>query len=272
MILTLAHIAGLSAMALYGACTVSLVRTKRSPDATKHAQGTAMRLPWAAAVLHAISLWPVLFDANGVDFGSLNMAALVALFIVTLVLLVSARHPADKLGVFLFPLAGLLLGLRLAMPQPPHLLHNTSMPMQFHVLTSILAYSILNLAAVQALLVALLDWHLRKKQPLTLLGALPPLQTMETFLFRLISAGFLLLSLSLITGLAYVENLFAQHLAHKTVLSILAWLVFALLLWGRAARGWRGRTAMRWTLGGFAALMLAYFGSKIVLELILHRV
>ncbi|WP_156302454.1 cytochrome C assembly family protein [Methylogaea oryzae] len=269
--MTLANIAGLSAIALYGTCTISLIRAGREPDATKHPQGTAMRLPWAAAALHAASLWPVLFDADGVDFGFLNMAALVALFIIALVLLVSARHPADKLGIFLFPLAALLLGLRLGIPQPPHLLHNTSVPMQFHVLASILAYSILNLAAVQALLVALQDWHLRKKQPLPLLGALPSLQTMETFLFRLISAGFLLLSLSLVTGLAYVEDLFAQHLAHKTVLSILAWLVFALLLWGRAARGWRGRTAMRWTLGGFAVLMLAYFGSKIVLELILHR-
>lgn len=271
--MTLAHIAGLGAIALYGACTLSLIRAWRRQNTTvRQAQGAAMRLPWAAAALHALSLWPDLFGADGVDFGFLNMAALVALLIVALVLLVSACHPTNKLGVFLFPLAGLLLGLRLAVSQPPHLLHNTSMPMQLHVLASVMAYSILNLAAVQALLLALQDWHLRKKHPLPLLGALPPLQTMETFLFRLISAGFLLLSLSLLTGLAYVEDLFAQHLVHKTVLSILAWLVFALLLWGRAAHGWRGRTAMRWTLGGFFALMLAYFGSKIVLEIILKRV
>lgn len=270
--MTPAHIAGVGAMLLYGACTLQLIRHWRQPQAAaKPVQDTAMRLPWAAAALHAASLWPALFGAAGVDFGFLNMADLVALLIVALVLLVSARHPADKLGAILFPLAGLLLGLKLAMPQPPHYLHNTSMPIQFHILASVLAYSILNLAAVQALLVALQDWHLRKKHSLPLLGALPPLQTMETFLFRLISAGFLLLTLSLSTGLAYVDNLFAQHLAHKTTLSIAAWLVFALLLWGRAARGWRGRTAMRWTLGGFIVLMLAYFGSKMVLEMILHR-
>jgi len=94
---------------------------------------------------------------------------------------------------------------------------------------------------------------------------------MEHFLFQLIAAGFALLTLALFTGLIFVQNLFAQHLVHKTVLSLLAWLVFAVLLWGRWRFGWRGRTAIRWTLGGFASLMLAYFGSKLVLELILGR-
>lgn len=95
---------------------------------------------------------------------------------------------------------------------------------------------------------------------------------METLLFQLIGVGFGLLSVSLLSGLMFLENLFTQHLAHKTVLSILAWIVFAVLLWGRAYRGWRGQVAIRWTLGGFFSLMLAYFGSKMVLEIILDRV
>ena len=94
---------------------------------------------------------------------------------------------------------------------------------------------------------------------------------MEKLLFQLIGAGFVLLSISLISGLLFVEDLFAQHLVHKTVLSIIAWFVFGILLAGRIWQGWRGQTAIRWTLGGFLALMLAYFGSKIVLELILNR-
>jgi len=97
------------------------------------------------------------------------------------------------------------------------------------------------------------------------------LQTMEKLLFQLIATGFVLLSLSLLSGFLFVENLFAQHLVHKTVLSILAWLVFGILLVGRIKQGWRGQTAIRWTLGGFASLMLAYFGSKIVLEWVLNR-
>ena len=86
-----------------------------------------------------------------------------------------------------------------------------------------------------------------------------------------IGVGFILLSVSLITGFIYLEDMFAQHLVHKTVLSIVAWIAFAVLLWGRYRFGWRGRKAIRWTLVGFAVLMLAYFGSKAVIELILHR-
>ena len=121
------------------------------------------------------------------------------------------------------------------------------------------------------MLLALQDRQLRKKRPIRIMHALPPLETMETLLFQIIGIGFFLLSLSLMSGLMFLEDIFAQHLVHKTVLSIVAWLVFAILLWGRWHFGWRGRKAIAWTLGGFVALMLAYFGTKIVLELILHR-
>ena len=92
---------------------------------------------------------------------------------------------------------------------------------------------------------------------------------MESLLFEMISVGFVLLTLSLASGLFFLEQIFAQQLAHKTVLSILAWLVFATLLWGRFRWGWRGRKALAWTISGFISLLLAYFGSKAVLELIL---
>jgi ABC-type uncharacterized transport system permease subunit len=94
---------------------------------------------------------------------------------------------------------------------------------------------------------------------------------MEQLLFQMIAVGYGFLTLSLATGALYLQNIFAQHIVHKTVLSIFAWVLFTVLLWGRHHFGWRGRTAIRWTLGGFAALMLAYFGSKLVLELILQR-
>jgi ABC-type uncharacterized transport system permease subunit len=87
----------------------------------------------------------------------------------------------------------------------------------------------------------------------------------------MIATGFVLLSLALVTGALFLEDIFAQHLVHKTILSIVAWVVFAILLWGRWRFGWRGRTAIRWTIGGFVFLMLAYFGSKFVLELVIGR-
>ncbi len=94
---------------------------------------------------------------------------------------------------------------------------------------------------------------------------------MESLLFQMITAGFVLLGVALITGFIYLDDIFAQHQVHKTVLSITAWVIFAVLLWGRLQFGWRGRTAIRWTLGGFVFLMLAYFGSKLVLEIVLQR-
>jgi ABC-type uncharacterized transport system permease subunit len=137
---------------------------------------------------------------------------------------------------------------------------------------SLLAYSLLAIAALQALALALEDRLLRQRRPLRMMRILPPLQTLEFSMFQIIAFGFFLLSLGLISGLMFLKDMFAQHLVHKTVLSIIAWLVFAILLWGRYRFGWRGRTAIRYTLSGFGSLMLAYFGSKLVLELILHRV
>ena len=95
---------------------------------------------------------------------------------------------------------------------------------------------------------------------------------MEALLFEFVLVGEILLTLSIITGFIFLENIFAQHLAQKTFFSMLAWLVYAFLLIGKYKLGWRGNTAIRWTLAGFLFLMLAYFGSKLVLEMILHRV
>ncbi len=100
---------------------------------------------------------------------------------------------------------------------------------------------------------------------------MPPLEAAEQGLFACIWLGFFLLSLAIFSGLIFVENLLAQHLVHKTVLSVLGWLVFATLLFGRWRFGWRGQTASAWTLGGVATLLLAYFGSRLILELILGR-
>ncbi|MGR9000150.1 MAG: cytochrome C assembly family protein, partial [Gammaproteobacteria bacterium] len=101
--------------------------------------------------------------------------------------------------------------------------------------------------------------------------SLPPLQTMESLLFQMLATGLFFLTISLVSGFVFIEDVFAQHLAHKTVLSILAWLIFSALLIGRSRYGWRGQIAIQWTLIGFVSLLLAYFGSKLVLEIILKR-
>jgi ABC-type uncharacterized transport system permease subunit len=107
---------------------------------------------------------------------------------------------------------------------------------------------------------------LRRPGRLTLLQRLPPLQTMERLLFQQIAVGFSLLTLTILSGILFVHNLFEEHLAEKTLLTCCAWLIFGILLWGRYRHGWRGRIAVRWALSGYATLVVAYFGSKLLVE------
>lgn len=140
-----------------------------------------------------------------------------------------------------------------------------------HILLSMGAAALLFAAAVTALLLVFLDRRLRTRRIADLPAALPPLETLESVMFRLIGAGFTLLTLALLTGFIFVTNLWAQHLAHKTILSLIAWVLFGVLLIWRIRFGCRGRSAVRWTLWGFGFLVLSYFGSKFVLEYLLGR-
>ena len=140
-----------------------------------------------------------------------------------------------------------------------------------HILLSMAAAALLFAAAVTALLLVFLESRLRKRRLADLPSALPPLDALEKVMFRLIAAGFGLLTLALLTGFVFVTNLFTQNLVQKTVLSLIAWLLFGVLLIGRLRFGWRGRSAVRWTLFGFGILALAYFGVKFVLEYLFGR-
>ena len=134
------------------------------------------------------------------------------------------------------------------------------------------AYSLLNIAAFLAILLALQERALRKRKlDSSLFRALPPLTLTESLLFRLIGGGFVFLTLTLVTGILFVDSLFAQHLAHKTILSIASWIVFGVLLFGRWRWGWRGNRAVHLTLIGMFVLVLAFLGSKYVLEIVLNR-
>jgi len=140
-----------------------------------------------------------------------------------------------------------------------------------HILLSMGAAALLFAAAVTALLWVYSNHRLRSHRIADLPTVLPPLDALEKVMFRLIGAGFTLLTLALLTGFIFVTNLFAQHLVHKTTLSLIAWVLFGVLLLGRVRYGWRGRSAVRWTLSGFGVLVLSYFGSKFVLEYLLGR-
>jgi len=229
-------------------------------------------LPGVAGVLiQALPLYQALATDTGINFGFFSAVSLVAWTILVLLLLSCLRNPVENLGIVLFPLAAFLVWLESRYPGARFLTASAAWGLRAHVLVSMLAYSLLALASVQAVLLAIQDHHLHNRHPGGFIRALPPLQTMEALLFEMIGAGFLLLTLSLLSGFVFLEDMFAQHLVHKTVLAVLGWVVFGLLLLGRYRSGWRGRTAIIWTLSGFVVLMLAYFGSKAVLELILQR-
>ncbi len=144
-------------------------------------------------------------------------------------------------------------------------------PLAVHVVLAIGSAGMFALAAVSVVLLALQDSQLREKQPARWLAALPPVDSLERALFTLIATGMAALTVAILAGLVFVTDLFAQHLVHKTVFALAAWLIFAVLLLGRGRRGWRGRKAAYYTIAGFVMLAIAYFGSKFVLEILLGR-
>ena len=223
----------------------------------------------AALCLHALALYSDINTSAGIDLGFYHALSLVGAVIVLFTLIAVWRHPVDILAVVLLPLAAISMFVD-SINNAQHLLEpDSSNALIFHILTSIIAYSILALAALQAVLLSIQNKFLHDHQPGGLIRLMPPLRNMEVLLFEVIIVGFLALTISLGSGLIFLKNMFEQQLAHKTILSILAWFVFLTLLIGHWKLGWRGRTAIRWTLSGFASLMLAYFGSKFVLEIVL---
>ncbi|WP_295454930.1 cytochrome c biogenesis protein CcsA [uncultured Thiodictyon sp.] len=247
------------------------LRLFRSTDVWVPKRDLALSLGFAGLVLHTWLLWDSIFSHTGLNLLFFNALALTTWTVIALLMVSSLTKPVENLGLILLPLAALSIGLEARFGEVAFMSPAAGWDLKVHVLLSMLAYSLLTLGAVQAVLLAIQDHHLRSRQPGGFVRGLPPLQTMESLLFEMIAAGFVLLTFALLSGFAFLQNMFAQHLVHKTVLSTLAWLVFGGLLLGRFRYGWRGRTAIIWTLSGFVILILAYFGSKAVLELMLHR-
>ncbi len=228
-----------------------------------------LSLGFAAAFFHGIHVLGLIHTPVGINLGFFQVSSLIFWVVCAVLVVSSLRIPVQNLFALLFPFSAfsILCSLLFKSGFVPE--QHISVKIGWHILLSILAYSLLTIAAMQALALALQNKLLRQKRFQGALRVLPPLQTMEILLFEMLWAGTVLLTFSLITGFLFFDSIRGQHLSHKMAFSTLAWLIYATLLWGRAQRGWRGKQAIHWTLGGFVALMLAYFGSKFVLELIL---
>jgi len=258
---------------LYLVATIVLL--KHSRHKKKETDTTAkykLLLPSLIAVsFHGFIFFQyTLYTSQGLDLSVFTILSLVSWITSAFIILAALRQPVECLGVVVFPFAAITLLLRLSSDYHHHI-NQLSHGLETHILLSVIAYSVLSIAAVQSLLLYIQDHHIHNKQPSGFISALPSLETMENLLFKMIGLGFILLTISLISGIPYLEDIKQQHLGHKIILSTIAWFIFATLLWGRWKFGWRGQIAIRWTLGGFVLLMLAYFGSNLVLQIILQR-
>ena len=254
----------LIAVALYLLAALLLVRDL----ARGKADPRSWTLPAALGlVFHAgfhVAAWR---EADGLDLHFFAALSLVGLGMAALTTAFGALGRMAALGVVVFPLAAASL---VGYAWYGHVrAEGLDWRLQLHAWCALLAYATLAIAALLAIMLWAQERALRRREFHGWLRALPPLTELETLLFRTIAVGFILLSATLLTGVLFVENLFEQHLVQKTVLSVLSWLLFGGLLLGRWRHGWRGATAVRWTLAAMALLVLAFFGSKFVLELVL---
>jgi ABC-type uncharacterized transport system permease subunit len=219
-----------------------------------------------AILAHTISAYGIIQNSDGFHFGLFEISTLITLSISLSVLIRSLRKPMEILFLGLFPLAAISIvaSLVIRSDYPPT---NMSLSLASHVLISILAYSFITIAALQAGFLAYQDRQLKRGKTGGVIRKHPALQDMEAFLFELVWVGQLLLSLTIATALLFFDDIWGvDGIIHKTVFSILAWIVFAVLLWGRHQLGWRGQTAIRGTLSGFALLIIGFYGVKIALE------
>lgn len=219
-------------------------------------------------VLHGFATFGLLFHNGGLDLSLLKILALLAWVINSLVYLNGLREPINSLYLILFPISAVTLILALASSSTKSTTLLTY-SLQAHILVSVLAYSFLAIAALHALLAGYQNWQLKHKHQNALMRKLPALETMEKLLFELIWVGEILLTISLLTGFYVYSDFFAQQLIHKVTFSIVAWLVYAVLIFGKYHYGWRGQRAINWTWVGFLAILLGYLGSKFVIEFIL---
>jgi ABC-type uncharacterized transport system permease subunit len=264
-----ATVLSLVPLALYLLAAWLLARdARRGPAPVAGRHGAAFWTAVAAFLVHSYVLFAAVRNGAAFTLAITDSASLVGWVVAGTTLIAMSTLRLAALPSVLLALAG-VLAIGTGVVTGFREIHLPQWEVTAHITLAALAAGWLSMAAV---LVIVLTWQnnrLRARQPLGLMSALPPVETVERLLFASLSAGFAVLTLALVTGFFFVYDAVEQHLVHKMALAIVAWIIFAVLLWGRYRFGWRGRRALRFTIGGFVALALAYFGSKFVLEIML---
>lgn len=267
----------LAAFIAYAALAVYFWRAQAAGQGTTLDRGPAGFLVLFPLVVQGYLLSSSLFVGGQLNFGLTNSISLILWLTMLVYWLAHFFYPISGLQSLVLPLAAVGALLPAVFPDEHLQPQNTSWAFEAHIAVAMLAFSLFTIAALHAGLMSLVEKRLHHAILPKAMQNLPPLLTMEALLFRIIVAGFLLLSFTLASGMIFSEQLFGHALqftpriAHKIVFSLMSWAVFAGLLVGHHFYGWRGRTAIRWTLSGFVFLFLAYVGSKFVLEVLLHK-
>jgi ABC-type uncharacterized transport system permease subunit len=247
------------------------------PASQRTAISTTIAIGW---VLHGCGLLVDVSVAGSLRLGFAVVLSAALWVSVGVYWLENRNFALDGLRVLVLPCAVMAVVLPTLFPGSVVALDNKSALFPWHIAIAILAYSVLTIAAFHAVLMTVQESRLHTRPGIArnnwfaaAIDRLPALLTMEKLLFRLIAIGFALLTLTILSGIVFSEQLFGKAFKwdHKSVFTLLSWLLFGLLLAGRKWRGWRGRTALNFTLTGFTTLLLAYVGSRFVLEVILHR-
>ncbi len=261
------------ASALYAGLAWHFFRTRwrggASPRGLQAWERTAILAPLA---VHGWLLYEGIFSRE-LRFGFAQALSVMMFLGVALYWIESLFYDLEGMQPLVLPLAAAAVPLPALFPGLASSgAHADAATFKLHLALAMVAYSLFVIALLHAALMALLERRLHRSAA-GVFANLPPLLTLEQLLFRVITAAFVFLTLTLLTGIAFSETLFGRALPvdHKTVFALLSWLTFGALLAGRALYGWRGRTALRWTLSGFVMLFLAYVGSRFVLEVLLHR-
>ena len=228
--------------------------------------------------LHGAVLWLEMSSPIGIRLGFALMLSSALWISVLAYWLENWKLPLDGMRILVLPSAAVLVLLPLFFPGQLISIAGKSIWFPSHITIALLAYSTLTVAAFHAVLMAMHEAQLRGRSSFAgwikaALARLPALLLMERILFRLVWIGFILLSLTVLSGVIFSEAIFGAAFKwdHKTFFTLLSWMLFGILLVGRKWRGWRGKTALSLTLSGFATLLLAYVGSRFVFEVILHR-
>jgi len=232
-------------------------------------QRTSLSIGLLGLLAHGALVVDLIWTQAGLSMSVFESVVLVSALVVAFALALTVARPIQSLLLIIYPLAVAAILVTITFSARPQFVDQAAYGVLTHVALAITAYSLFALAAIQALLLYIQNRQLKAHRQSPLIRSLPPLQTMESVLFGLLRAGVLLLTLAIISGTVFMEDLLGQKLAHKTVFSLLAWLVFTGLLIGHQIRGWRGAVASRWTLLGCIFLTLGYYGSKVVLELLI---